>query len=190
MFFEITVSIVITLIFTYIIDELLQPKTSLPRVGTDPGPLNVLKWWARWKWLKRGHEDVIQTYGQVRGPLVVRNRSTSSRLIVVVKNNGKNYVVQTMLGDTVILQPEFLGELNMLPESKMSSTAALVDSVFGQYTGVDHLLKDHLTTDICRGSFTRHLGKAPDIHILGRSPSVLTAQVLFCLSWRRNFGLL
>ncbi|KUI59027.1 Ent-kaurene oxidase [Cytospora mali] len=46
----------------------------------------------------------------------------------------------------------------MLPESKLSSTAALVDSVMGQYTGVGHLLKDHLTTDICRGSFTRHLG--------------------------------
>ncbi|ROV96217.1 hypothetical protein VSDG_05105 [Cytospora chrysosperma] len=74
------------------------------------------------------------------------------------KSAIKNYVIQTMMGDTVILQPEFLSELNMLPESKLSSTAALVDSVLGQYTGVDHLLKDHLTTDICRGSFTRHLG--------------------------------
>lgn len=63
------------------------------------------------------------------------------------------------MGDTIVLGPEFLNEVNMLPESKLNSTAALVDSVMGQYTGVDHLLKDHFTTDICRGPFTRHLGK-------------------------------
>ncbi|KUI72796.1 Ent-kaurene oxidase [Cytospora mali] len=138
MLLEIAVFILVTGILISIIDEYFQPKTGLPRVGTDPGPLNLLKWWARWNWLQHGHEDVIRTYEQ--------------------KSAVKNYAIQTMMGDTVVLQPEFLGELNMLPESKLSSTAALVDSVMGQYTGVDHLLKDHLTTDICRGSFTRHLG--------------------------------
>lgn len=63
------------------------------------------------------------------------------------------------MGDTVVLAPKFLSELNMLPESKLSSTAALVDSVMGQYNGVDILLKDHLTFDICRGPLTRNLGK-------------------------------
>ncbi|KAI9150072.1 Ent-kaurene oxidase [Paramyrothecium foliicola] len=61
------------------------------------------------------------------------------------------------MGDTIVLSPKFLAELNMLPESKLSSTAALVDSVMGQYSGVDLLLQDHLTTDICRGSFRRNL---------------------------------
>lgn len=61
------------------------------------------------------------------------------------------------MGDTIVLAPKFLSELNMLPESKLSSTAALVDSVMGQYSGVDLLLKDHLTSDICRGPFTRNL---------------------------------
>lgn len=65
-----------------------------------------------------------------------------------------------MAGDTVVLDPKFLEELDTLPESKLNSTAALVESVMGQYTGVDLLLKDHLTTDICRGPFTRHLCKS------------------------------
>lgn len=59
-----------------------------------------------------------------------------------------------------MLGPKFLDELDMVPESKLNSTAALVDSVMGQYTGVDLLLKDHLTTDICRGPFTRYLGES------------------------------
>ncbi|CAI6092672.1 unnamed protein product [Clonostachys chloroleuca] len=45
----------------------------------------------------------------------------------------------------------------MPPESQLSSTAALVDSVLGEYSGVDVLLRDQLTSDICRGSFTRNL---------------------------------
>jgi hypothetical protein len=61
------------------------------------------------------------------------------------------------MGDTVVLAPKFLTELNMLPESKLSSTAALVDSVLGKYSGVDLLLRDHLTSDICRGSLSRNL---------------------------------
>lgn len=63
------------------------------------------------------------------------------------------------MGDTIVLAPKFLNELNMLPESKLSSTAALVDSVMGEYNGVDLLLQDHLTSDICRGPFTRNLRK-------------------------------
>lgn len=78
---------------------------------------------------------------------------------IMKKAKDKNYVIQTLMGDTVVLAPKFLNELNMLPESKLSSTAALVDSVMGQYTGVDIFSKDHLTSDICRGPLTRNLGK-------------------------------
>lgn len=75
------------------------------------------------------------------------------------KSKNTSYVVQTMMGDAVVLAPKFLNELSMLPESKLNSTAALVDSVMGQYTGVDLLLQDHLTSDICRGSLTKNLRK-------------------------------
>ncbi|KAI1211425.1 cytochrome P450 [Annulohypoxylon truncatum] len=119
-----------------IFDSLSQSSAGLPRVGTSPGPFSLYMWWARWKWYKRGHEDVIEAYKQ---------------------SKHTNYVIQTLMGDTVVLAPKFLNELNMLPESKLSSTAALVDSVMGQYCGVDLLLRDHLTSDICRGPLTRNL---------------------------------
>ncbi|KAK7750955.1 hypothetical protein SLS62_007088 [Diatrype stigma] len=61
------------------------------------------------------------------------------------------------MGDTVVIAPKYLKELNMLPESKLSSSAALVDSVMGRYNGVDLLLRDHLTSDICRGPLTRNI---------------------------------
>lgn len=92
------------------------------------------------------------------------------------------------MGDTFVLAPKFLTELNMLPESKLSSTAALVDSVLGKYSGVDLLLRDHLTSDICRGSLTRNLRE------LNQSskyfhPSLLQ-QLLSFHSWPRSFMLL
>lgn len=80
-----------------------------------------------------------------------------------LKAKDTNYVTQTLLGDTIVLGPKFLKELNMRPESELSSTAALVDSVLGQHNGVDLLLQDHLTSDICRGSLTRNLRKNVDM---------------------------
>lgn len=75
------------------------------------------------------------------------------------KSKDTNYVIQTLMGDTVVIAPKYLKELNMLPESKLSSSAALVDSVMGRYNGVDLLLRDHLTSDICRGPLTRNIRK-------------------------------
>lgn len=67
------------------------------------------------------------------------------------------------MGDTVVLAPKFLNELNMLPESKLSATAALVDSVMGTYSGVDILLQGHVTSDICRGPLVKNLRKLINI---------------------------
>ncbi|KAF7870566.1 hypothetical protein EAF04_004310 [Stromatinia cepivora] len=143
MFLEITV-FVLTTWMTASIFNIFQSKTDLPRVGTNPkaGLFIIQTWWARWKWYKHEHADVIRAYEQ---------------------SKNTNYVIQKLMGDTIVLAPKFLNELNTLPESKLSSTAALVDSgVMGQYNGVDLLLRDHLTSDICRGPFTRNLGV--DIH--------------------------
>jgi len=71
-------------------------------------------------------------------------------------------VIQTLLGDQVVLSPKYLPELRMLPESSLNATAALVDSVLGTYSGVDILLKDHLSSDICRGQLTKDLCKLPE----------------------------
>ena len=85
-----------------------------------------------------------------------------------------------MMADHVVLAPKFLAELRMLPESTLSSSAALVDSVLGMYSGVDILLKGHLSADVCRGQLTRNLRKS--CHSLSpclyRAEQVNTANLL------------
>lgn len=81
--------------------------------------------------------------------------------VSIHKSKDSNYVIQTLMGDTVVVAPKFLDELKMLPESKLSPTAAFVDSWMGEYTGVDFLLRDRLTYDICRNALTRNLGELP-----------------------------
>ena len=51
------------------------------------------------------------------------------------QDKDANYVVRTLLGDQVMLSPNYLPELRMLPESSLNATAALVDSVLGNYSG-------------------------------------------------------
>lgn len=136
MFIETLLLLGASWIIASIFDKFSQSKAGLPRVGASPGPFSLYMWWARWKWYKHGHDDVIKNYEQ---------------------SKNTNYVTQALTGDIIVLAPKFLGELNMLPETKLSSTAALVDSVMGKYTGVDLLLRDHLTSDICRGPLTRNL---------------------------------
>ena len=70
-------------------------------------------------------------------------------------------MIQTLLGDQIVLSPKYLPELRMLPESSLNATAALVDNVLGTYSGVDILLKDHLSSDICRGQLTKNLCEFP-----------------------------
>ncbi|KAI1130920.1 cytochrome P450 [Nemania abortiva] len=113
-----------------------KARADLQRVGSKPGPFSLRTWWARWNWYKHGHKDVQRRYEE---------------------SKDSNYITQTMMGDTVVLAPKFLSELNMLPESMLSSTAALVDSVMGHVTGVDLLLRDHLSHDICRGPLRKNL---------------------------------
>ncbi|KAI1413681.1 cytochrome P450 [Hypoxylon sp. FL1857] len=136
MLFETLIAVGVSWAIATIVGSLSRSKTNLTRLGTNPGPFSLRIWWARWKWYKHGHEDVIQNYEQLK---------------------STNFVIQTLMGDTIVLAPKFLDELNMLPESKLNSTAALVESVMGEHTGVDLLLRDHLTSDICRGSLRKNL---------------------------------
>lgn len=53
------------IIINTVIGFFSQSKTGLPRVGTEPGTF-ILRTWARWKWYKHGHQDVIRVYEQVR----------------------------------------------------------------------------------------------------------------------------
>lgn len=65
MILEMIICIVVVGVIAYIADEASQPKIGLPRIGANPGPFNILKWWARWNWVQDGHKDVIQAYAEV-----------------------------------------------------------------------------------------------------------------------------
>jgi hypothetical protein len=58
-----------------------------------------------------------------------------------------------------VVPPKFLAELSMLPETKLNSAQALVDRTLGIYNGVDIILKDHQSSNICRVHLTKNLGR-------------------------------
>lgn len=161
MFLEIVVLLATVWGIATIIGTPSEFEANLPRVGVKPG-FFLRTWWARWEWYRSGHREVSRTYNQVRK---CNQQPFIDTLLITFyyQSKNKNYVTQTLIGDTIILSPKFLNKLNMLPESKLSSTAALVDSVMGQYNGVDLLLQDHLASDVCRGPLTRKLCKIADI---------------------------
>lgn len=72
------------------------------------------------------------------------------------------YRLQTLIEDVLVLPPEYLPELRMLPSSKLSASEALVVSVLGQYSGVDVILKDRQAYDVTRLQLTKSLRKAPN----------------------------
>ena len=45
----------------------------------------------------------------------------------------------------------------MLPESKLSHSAALVQKHLGTYSGVDTILENHQHSDVCRVQLTQNL---------------------------------
>ena len=57
----------------------------------------------------------------------------------------------------MVLAPKYLDELRMLPEDKLNSAAALVDRTLGTYNGVDVILRDHLSSNVCRIQLTKNL---------------------------------
>lgn len=111
-------------------------KFGLRRLGTDPGLFNLWIWPARIQFLRKGSKLVYESYQS---------------------DKDTNYVVQTLMGDLLVLSPKYLPELRKLPERCLNATAALVDSVLGKYSGVDLLLRDHLSSDMCRGPLTKNL---------------------------------
>ncbi|KAI0194214.1 cytochrome P450 [Astrocystis sublimbata] len=136
MYPEIIALLVAAWMLATVTESICNPRLAVPRLGTNPSLFTLRKWWARWTWAKYGHDHVRRRYEQAK---------------------DENYVTQTIMSDVLVIAPKYLNELNMLPESKLSSTAELVERVMGQFTGVDLLLRDHLSHDICRGPLRKGL---------------------------------
>lgn len=72
-------------------------------------------------------------------------------------------MVQTLGMERVVVAPKFLSELRMLPESKLSHSAALVNKWLGYYSGLDVILQNRQHSDVCRVQLTQNLSK-PSTH--------------------------
>lgn len=131
---------------------LLPDKTVLPRVGIDPRPFNIKLWPARIYFMLQGRSSVDQGYRKV-----FPFQKTSQKLTFPAQFKDVNFLTQTLVLERLVVAPKFLAELRLLPESKLSATAALVDKVLGIYNGVDIILQDHQSSNICRVQLTKNL---------------------------------
>ena len=66
-------------------------------------------------------------------------------------------MVKGVFIDYLVLPPKFLPELQILPEHKINSNAALIASTLGIYHEADIILKDHQVSNICRVQLTKNL---------------------------------
>ena len=70
---------------------------------------------------------------------------------------NSNFLVQTQDMERLVVAPKFLSELRMLPDSKLSHSAALVEKNLGFYSSVDTILESHQHSDVCRVQLTQKL---------------------------------
>lgn len=59
--------------------------------------------------------------------------------------------------ERLVVAPKFLPELRMIPETRLSHSAALVEKHLGFYSGVDTILESHQHSDVCRIQLTQNL---------------------------------
>jgi hypothetical protein len=94
----------------------------------------------------------------------------------------QSYNLQSVILDRVVLAPRFLQELRMLPGTKLSASAALVDSTLGTVNGVDIILQDRQSNDIVRVQLTKSLRKSHH-RVIGRAN---ISQLPSCHHWRKK----
>lgn len=76
---------------------------------------------------------------------------------LVIQDKDQKYNVQTLLPDRVVLPPKFLPELRMQAGHKLNASEALVATTLGHHNGVDIILKDRQSNDVCRVQLTKSL---------------------------------
>ncbi len=67
--------------------------------------------------------------------------------------------------ERLVIAPKFLSELRMVPETRLSHSAALVEKHLGFYSGVDTILESHQHSDVCRVQLTQNLREYRDSKI-------------------------
>ncbi|KAF2661028.1 cytochrome P450 [Lophiostoma macrostomum CBS 122681] len=132
-------TILISLLLPFLISALIpkRRKVKADRVGGDPGLFGFMTLPAKLRFLLHGRS-------------LVYNRYNSS-----LKDH--NYYLQTTLVDRLVLAPKYLAELRDADPALLNTSVASVENTLGEFSGIDVILKDRQTHDLCRGKLTRSL---------------------------------
>ncbi|KAL4874364.1 cytochrome P450, partial [Aspergillus karnatakaensis] len=81
------------------------------------------------------------------------------------KNKGNNFVVQTSNKEQLVIDPKYLPEIRMLPESKISHNMVIIANFVGEHIGADIAMDGAQHIDAVRGPVTKNLNKlVPMMH--------------------------
>ncbi|CAZ83812.1 unnamed protein product [Tuber melanosporum] len=110
--------------------------TKFPIVGIEsPGYIGILK--ARLSFVANGYKIVRNAY---------------------YKYPGKNFVVTTYSYDKVVLTHDQVKELSNAPDDTISISHAAVETMMGDYTGLDQFVGTTFVEDVVRIKLTQNLG--------------------------------
>ncbi|KAH6649112.1 cytochrome P450 [Truncatella angustata] len=115
---------------------IVSRRKSWIRVGRSPGLFGLNK--------KAAAQDFRQ-----KGRAMVRAGYT--------EHKGKNFVIQTAEKEQLVIAPNFLPEIRMLPETKISHSQVLMDYWVGEHIGGDIAMGGQQHIEAVRGPLTRSL---------------------------------
>ena len=91
--------------------------------------------------------------------------------------------------ERLVVAPKFLPELRMIPETRLSHSAALVERHLGFYSGVDTILESHQHSDVCRIQLTQNLREYRAKRPKASKSNRTTARLLPSMSDELNFAM-
>jgi hypothetical protein len=140
---------------------LLLPKRNAVRVaryGIDPGLLGLKTVPGKLYFLINGHKVVETRYKQVRSRAnLVGSKLYANLVSLNYQAKGEPYYLQATNVDRLILPPKYLPELRLYSSSILSGSIASVQNTLGEYSGVNIILKDRQSHDICKTRLTKSL---------------------------------
>ena len=68
-------------------------------------------------------------------------------------------MVQTANKEQLVIAPQFLPEIRMLPENKISHAQVIIDNLVGEHIGAEMAMNGQQHIDAVRGPLTKNLSQ-------------------------------
>ncbi|KAH8660625.1 cytochrome P450 [Xylariales sp. PMI_506] len=109
------------------------------------------------KWIRVGHSPGLLG---LNSKIAKEDFQRKGRALIregYQKNRGQNFIIQTSRGAQLVIAPEYLPEIRMLPESQLSHAQVLMDYWVGEHIGAELAMTGHQHIDAVRGPLTKSL---------------------------------